>query len=385
MLVQAMDRAALQELIAKWVDVQTLLDSNATDAELKAAVARIHPWMDAPAPARAPAPAPARAPAPAPAKPAPKRAPKPAAIGIGPQSLPSGRLPPEAAAAIHGLMGLTGDQVDVIMSLVSLPENGSSKWWDFYNYIEYGADSALRGYTTTIFGATSGTGSLLRVFNALAAIDPSHKLLKYHAALRAVKGGNIKGLEGLAHVGGDPTKAKANYGAWTSNARTHLDHIQGDLARLPNDDPAWRRAVWDAFIDLNWKSAADFCAKRGPVYAGRPGPVLTTPLAKGFMVDTSLNHGDARYWESADTWKVIFGRMKKSNATSEEAWLADFMQARRAVLASGYAGLDWSKTGDRCLLWLDLLRAKNHVLRRPITIANSTAKPHPIWPNNLTL
>jgi hypothetical protein len=293
-------------------------------------------------------------------------------------------VPSSAIARIGGLLGLTAEHIDVIMALVSLPENGTHLWADYYNYIEWGDDHGTRGYTTTIFGATTGTGSLLCVFDHLARIDPSHPLLKYHDALRRAKGGSVKGLEGLAHVNGDHTKAKADYTKYTIGGRTHFDHIDGDLARLPNTDKAWRQAVWDAFIDLNWESAAHFCAKTGPC-ANRPGPVLTTPLAKGWIVDCSLNHGDCTYWNDADTWKVIFQKMKDPVAKSETQWLHDMMKARQMVLKSGYGGLDWSKTGDRCLLWIDLLKKKNTTLSRPIVFVNSTAKPHPIWQHNLVL
>lgn len=344
-----LDRDELRAVAARWNRVHKLLKEDAPDEEVERALALALAMAYPPKPEPGPEPA-------------------------------NAHVPAEAAEAVRACMGLSADQVDVIMSLVSLPENGSSRWWDFYNYAEYGDDGAQRGYTTTIFGACSGTGSLLRVFDALATIDPGHKLLKYHDALRMAKGGSIKGLEGLAHVGGDPKKAKARYDASTPNGRTHLDHIEGDLARLPNDDPSWRRAVWAAFIDLNWRSAADFCAKRGQAFASRPGPVLTTPLAMGFVVDTSLNHGDARYWNEADTWKVVFKRMRNPRATAEGAWLEDFMEARRGALRSGYAGLDWSKSGDRCLLWQDLLRGKNHALARPIKVTSSK-----IWGKALVL
>ena len=293
-------------------------------------------------------------------------------------------VPKAAGERIRALLSLSPDQVDAIMTLVSLPENGSSHWESYYNYIEWGDDHGSRGFTTTIFGATSGTGSLLRVFDHLVRISPTHPLLKYHTALKAAKGGNVKGLEGLAHVNGDHTNAKADYSKCTPNGRTHLDHIDGDLARLPNTDPAWREAVWAAFIELNWESAAHFCAKTGPC-SGRPGPVLTTPLAKGWIVDCSLNHGDCRYWDEADTWKVVFRKMRAKNATDEVSWLRDMMNARRTVLRSGYESLDWSKTGDRCNLWLDLLQKKNYELGRPIHVVKSTATPYPIWQPGLKI
>ncbi len=293
-------------------------------------------------------------------------------------------IPTEAVKIIDKLIGLNAEQIDTVMSFVACPENGSSDWAHFYNYIEFGDDSSVRGYTCTIFGATSGTGSLLKVFDELAKIDPKHTLLKYHAALKKANGGSVKGLEGLAHVGGDHTKAKANYSAFTPNGRGHLDHIEGDLAKLSNDDPAWRLAVWRAFIALNWESAANFCSKTGPC-ADRPGPVLTTPLAKGFIVDMSLNHGDCTWWNDADTWKVVFQKMKNPLQKDETKWLEDLIKARKAVLASGYASLDWSKTGDRCTIWSTMLKQGNVTLQRPITIPSSTATPYPIWQPNLTL
>lgn len=342
-----MNRDLLLQTASKWNTIHGLLKSRASDTELYNAMRDIYPWLSMPGNA-------------------------------------DYKIPETISKTLHELLQLSPEQIDTIMTFVSLPENGSSRWWDFYNYIEYGDDASLRGYTTTIFGATTGTGSLLKVFDALAMIDPSHPLLKYHAALRKAKGGTILGLEGLAHVNGDPTKAKANYATHAPDGRAHLDHIQGDLAKLSNADVSWQRAVWQAFIDLNWSSAADFCAKRNAC-ASRPGPVLTTPLAKGFIVDTSLNHGDARYWNDADTWKVIWQKMKNPQETNETAWLRDFITARQNVLRSGYAGLDWSKSGDRCLLWLDMLKKKNTSLKRPIQVPDSTATPYPIWTSGLVI
>lgn len=292
-------------------------------------------------------------------------------------------IPKEITDTIYQTWDLVPEQVDTIMKLISLPENGSSEWPLFYNYIEYGDDHALRGYTTTIFGATSGTGSLLEVFKELKDIDPDHPLVvTYMDALENAKGGDITGLEGLAHVNGDPTKAKANYDNWTKNGRTHLDHIEGDLAKLEVDD-RWKRAVWRAFLRLNWESAAHFCNKTGPC-TERPGPVLESPLAKGFIVDTSLNHGDCTWWNSAPTWKAIWDAMDPENVQprSERHWLKKFMKARKQVLRSGFQGLDWSKTGDRVNLWRDLLRCDNMTLQRPFHVVESTHQP-PIWPHNL--
>jgi len=277
-------------------------------------------------------------------------------------------------------------QVNTIMSLVSCAENRSCRWPLFYNYIEFGPDAIQsgRGYTTTIFGACSGTGSLQVIFEHLERINPVHPLVtKYGTAIRSVRGGDLTGIEGLAHVGGDPTLAVPDWSKWAMNGRTHLDHIEGDLAQLPLDDKEWQEAVWMAFIDLIWVSAEAFCGKTGRC-VDRPGPVLTTALARGILIDTSLNHGDASYWDSAPTWTVIFDEMT-SHPTTELAWLAAFLQARKRVLKSGFKQLDWSLSGSRCDIWLDLVARRNETLSRPIMIANSSAEPHPIWPNGLML
>lgn len=292
-------------------------------------------------------------------------------------------IPKEITGSIQETWNLTPEQVDTIMRLISLPENGSTEWPLFYNYIEYGKDSAIRGYTTTIFGATSGTGSLLEVWKELRDIDPDHPLVvKYMDAIEKAKGGNIEGLEGLANVEGDPTKAVAKYSNWTPNGRTHLDHIEGDLARLDVDE-SWKRAVWRAFLRLNWESAAHFCNKTGPCEE-RPGPILETPLAKGFIVDTSLNHGDCRWWNSSDTWTAIWDEMDDVHPETESAWLKKFMKARKRVLKSGFQGLDWSKSGDRVDLWRDLIREDNMDLERPIYVISSSHNP-PIWPPDLVI
>jgi len=291
-------------------------------------------------------------------------------------------IPRDITDYIYQSWNITPQQVDTIMQLISLAENGSTQWPLFYNYIEYGDDSDIRGYTATIFGATSGTGSLLRVFQQLKEIDPDHPLVvTYMDALEKARGGDITGLEGLAHVDGDPTKAVAKYSNWVPNGRAHLDHIQGDLATLEVDD-RWRCAVWLAFLDLNWESATEFCNKTGPC-ADRPGPVLTSPLARGFMVDTSLNHGDCRWWDKADTWTCLWDEME-SHPENERAWLKAFMKARRRVLRSGFESLDWSQSGDRVSLWLALLRDNNMSLQRPIVVENSSHNP-PIWPPGLEI
>lgn len=244
-----------------------------------------------------------------------------------------GRIPGAAAEQVRELMGMSEEQADTVLQLICLPENGEPHWWRHYNYIERLGDG--RGYTVTIFGACSGTGDLLMIFDELARIDPSHALLKYRPALRKCRGENVKGIEGLLR----------------------------DIPAL-GEDEAWRTAVWRVYIDLYWKFAAEFAARQGTCSA-RPGPPLTTPLAKGFMVDTAINHG-----ANLESFNKVVSRMAGPHVTDEAAWLEDFAKTRRKMLRQGFEQLDTSRTGDRCKLWLALLKDGNTTLQLPIRAAN---------------
>lgn len=252
------------------------------------------------------------------------------------------RIPPAAQTAILSLMGLTAQQADAVLQLISLPENGKPQWWENYNYIERLGDG--RGYTVTLYGACSGTGDLLMIFDELAKIDPAHSLLRYHAALRKCRGETVTGIQGLLK----------------------------DIPALGEDD-AWKRAVWAVYISLYWKFAAAFASKTKECEK-RPGPALTTPLAKGFMVDTAINHG-----ADMDSFAKILRRMQQPEQTNETMWLKDFMKTRQHMLKSGVDDLDTSRTGDRCRLWRDLLKTGNTQLAPPIMAVDG------YWGKNMTL
>lgn len=239
------------------------------------------------------------------------------------------RIPETAQADIRSLMGLTAQHIDTILQLICLPENGEPSWWEHYNYIERLGDG--RGYTVTLFGACSGTGDLLMIFDELAKIEPAHRLLKYHAALRKCRGENVSGIQGLLK----------------------------DIPALGEDD-AWRRAVWAVYVQLYWKFAAAFASKTKECEK-RPGPALTTPLAKGFMVDTAINHG-----ADMDSFQKILKRMQQPEQLNETAWLTDFIKTRQHMLKSGFEDLDTSRSGDRCRLWRRLLKEGKTQLAPPI-------------------
>jgi len=238
-------------------------------------------------------------------------------------------IPESAAAELQTRFGLTAQQCDTILQLICLPENGEPQWWKHYNYIEKLGDG--RGFTVTIFGACSGTGDLLMIFDALKDIAPDHRLLKYHDALKKCRGENVKDIKGLLK----------------------------DIPAL-GDDKAWQSAVWKVYVALYWKFAVRFAGKKKECEK-RPGPALSSPLAKGFMLDTAINHG-----ADMESFNKILKRMERPDGIDETAWLLDFMKTRQKMLKSGYEDLDTSRSGDRCTLWSGILKDGNTSLARPI-------------------
>lgn len=234
-----------------------------------------------------------------------------------------GHLPASVAEDLRALTGLHAAQVDTILRLVSLPENGHPRWWQNYDYIEFLGDG--RGFTATIFGACSGTGDLYMVFEELdrlpAKSEACRRLLEYKAALRGKEGDDIRGIE--------PIKG---------------------IIRTLGADPAWRRAVWKVFLKLYWRFAAEWAAKRGAA-AGRPGPRLTLPVSIGLAVDTVINHGA----DMESVMKIVRKMPAAAHSAGEVAWTRAFADAREKLLRAGYQNLDTSRTGDRCRLWKELL------------------------------
>lgn len=241
----------------------------------------------------------------------------------GPAAPKGTHVPRAVVPRLTALTGLSESTVDIVLQLISLPENGQPKWWTNYGYIEFLGDG--RGFTATIFGACSGTGDLAMILDELAKVpdrsDACDELLKYADVLKKKRGDDIKGIEPIKKI------------------------IKG-----LNDDAAWQEAVWAVYVKLYWRFAMDWADKKGEA-AKRPGPKLALAVSRGFMVDTAINSG-AEY----NSLMYIVKRMKNPDAKDEVAWVKDFAETRKKILKSGYQDLDTSKTGDRCDLWLDLLK-----------------------------
>jgi len=211
-------------------------------------------------------------------------------------------------------------QCDTIMSLVSIPENSTTKWWDNYNYCEDIGDG--RGMTVSLVGFCSGTSDLLWVFKDLQKLKPDHPLLKYLPVLAKVNGtDNTRGLESLA----------------------------ADLKKY--GDSYWRQAVWDGILYFYWNTAINYAAKMG----------LKTAISKGFLYDLALNHG-------AEQMSVM-GRRVKAPAPiaggDEKTWLSELISVRQTIITKEDLSTN-SGQPDRCIMWNSILKSGNVDLKRPI-------------------
>lgn len=105
---------------------------------------------------------------------------------------------------------MTAKQIDTTLKLISWSGNSTRQWWKQYNYIEDIHDH--RGNTVTIFGACSGTGDLVMMFDELQKISPRSadctELLRYTERVRRKHSGDTTGIEGIvdiiARLGDDP-------------------------------------------------------------------------------------------------------------------------------------------------------------------------------------
>jgi hypothetical protein len=182
--------------------------------------------------------------------------------------------------------------------------------------------------TFTLIRATNtGTGDLVMILDELSQISPRstecNELLRFREEVRSKNGSDstrgIKPIEAIIH----------NLG----------------------DDPAWQQAVWKVYMKLYWRFAMNWCDKKGGC-ATRPGPVLTTPASRGFMLDVCVNHG-----ADMDSVMTLVRRMDEAdrNANDEIQWIVALAKKRRQRLRRRKAPIfDTSFTGDRCTLWLDL-------------------------------
>ncbi len=215
---------------------------------------------------------------------------------------------------------MSKDQCEVILSLVSIAENGSTEWWKNYNYCEDIGDG--RGVTVSLVGFCSGTHDLLWVFRSLAELNSKHPLLKYIPALeRSNKTSSTLGLE----------------------------HLGTDLCRFGDD--AWRQAVWKGILYHYWDPAMKFAATMG----------CTRAITKGFLYDIALNHGAGEMERIARRVRSLSPRA----GGDEVSWLKDLIDVRRIVITKEDRTTNNGQP-DRCDLWNGVLANGNLDLKRPL-------------------
>jgi hypothetical protein len=267
-----------------------------------------------PAPTPAPTAKPTPAPTPAPtAKPTPAPTPAPT-----PTPSPSGswggtHIPFELSG------GMTALQADAILSLVSIAENGTTSWWNNYNYIEDIGDG--RGYTINIVGFCTGTSDFLWFVQNLQKFSPNHPLVKYIPALQKVDGT-------ASHAG--------------------LDGLPALIKSLGNDAD-YLRATWEAIIHFYWGTAMATADQYG----------LTSPISKGQLYDINLNAGSLSIAKKVKAKSPALGG-------DEKVWLAELQDLWQQLITTGDKSLD-SGQPDRALMWKSILSKGNVNLDRPIT------------------
>ncbi len=211
-------------------------------------------------------------------------------------------------------------QCDTILSLVSISENSTIKWYENYDYCENIRDG--RGFTVSLVGFCSGTGDLLWVFEDLIKLNPTHELTRYIAALKKVNG---------------------------TKSTTGLENLPNDIKKY--NDVYWKQAVWDGIIRFYWE----------PAMAAANSLELSSALAKGFLFDTALNHG-------ASQIKVMSRKVKlppPNTIETEKEWLAQFIDVRKNIIMNVDRSTN-SGQPDRCLLWKSILDKGNLSLTRPL-------------------
>jgi chitosanase len=220
--------------------------------------------------------------------------------------------------------GLTKNDMDTIMSMVSIAENSNTAWWTNYNYCEDIKDG--RGFTVSLVGFCSGTGDLLEVVRDVQRMSPNHPLAQFIPALVKANGSPThKGLENLC-----------------STIKSSGDSV-------------WKKAVWQGIQREYLSTALDWAAKKK----------LTSVFSKGFLFDVALNHGASGLDQIAKYVKS--GVQPPSNGGGEVAYMQAYIQARIYVVQV----IDPSTNNgqaDRMLMWKSVLDKNNLGLKRPMTL-----------------
>ncbi|DBA03938.1 TPA: hypothetical protein N0F65_010591, partial [Lagenidium giganteum] len=212
--------------------------------------------------------------------------------------------------------------LDTIMSLVSIAENGETNWARKYDYCEDIGDG--RGFTVSLVGFCSGTGDLLDVFRNIKRLSPNHVLTSFIPALEKVNG---------------------------SPSHSGLEQLCASIAL--NGDQVYQRAVWDSVKKLYLDPAIAWATKKK----------LRSTFSKGFLFDVALNHGTEGLEQIAS---FVQKDMKAPSEGGDEVeYMQAYIQARIFVVQYIDKLVD-NGQDDRMKMWKTILDKKNLKLQRPL-------------------
>ena len=185
------------------------------------------------------------------------------------------------------MLGLNGDQISTILSLVGGPEQSNVKWWlgandkPVWGYCENIGDN--RGITVGIAGFVSKFGEVQKLVKA------------YGASMDTV---------------GDPGECK-------KGGKCKIC----DWITSKTNDPKWAQVQWDEYANSYFKPAVQYFPSKFPRNA----------LIMGLLIDTSMNSGVG---DEGNAWGVDHIAKAATGSTTLD-WVNSFCDLRSAHFASG--------------------------------------------------
>ena len=229
---------------------------------------------------------------------------------------------------------MTPKQKLAAQRLTSLFENGTIKIQ--YAYAENLGDG--RGITCGRAGFCTGTGDAYQVVKGYAKIQPANSLAQYLPELKRLN---------TAKKRDDTSGLKGFIAAWKREAKTQ----------------AFCKVQDGVMDDLYWNPSQTYANELG----------LKTALARAFIFDTIIQHGDD---DDPDSLTSVLLRANAAiggtprTGIPENEWLTAFISARRADLAycsEKSSRRVWAQSVGRCDTFSSIAATGNYALATPFT------------------
>ncbi|WP_068617330.1 chitosanase [Paenibacillus tuaregi] len=207
------------------------------------------------------------------------------------------KFPPVVLDMLKSKTGLDSEQWDNIMKLVNKPEQDNLNWTKYYGYCEDIGDD--RGYTMTIYGATTGGPN-----------DPGGDAPELFEQYDAEKGASNPSVTGAF-------KRLGIKGTYKNGVINITDgSFCKKINKLQNDED-WKVATWKTFYNIYIKYSVDQARKRG----------FNSALTIGSFVDAALNHG------ATGGSNTLQGLLSKSGSSSDEkTFMTKFYKERTKIV-----------------------------------------------------